>query len=1574
MSGAGAANQPPGSASLESLFASLRTQASNGNPKKKDINNFDIDPARSQSNQGSMPPFAMFGSNPPSRQGSYQPTVSSPIPDVDPRGPQPHHRSAAISPNVLTPGTNSPAPNAGQASADRSANLLNLLKFNQSGSNGSPAPRQSQDSTGQQQAAAAQGNQNAGISASDLVASFMGKQPPQPTTSRTPSFQSVGASKPEVSRDFAESSPQPSAHTQDYLMKLLNRRKASPTDTPSFQADKLLTPDGIAPEPSPARGSQDGPVHVSRTEKTATENEGSRPFSPGERTSSKPSQSLFTYVNPFEQLAASSPRHRTPKVGTPGSGHATPDVDTLRSEATRRSNHGSPAPRRASPRTENEAINEAISHMSSPPPAALPDGRSQVEALLGIGAENNDPETVAEALTEVGESVSQEVDDALAAAENRQGGRGSQEVFEDLNEDVKDFAADVKHELDRSENEGVLEETLPAPVADAVKDLIDGAAEANENDNWESADDPTLDNTTSTDRVVRVYNFPMRPFSTLSVQSIKWPNPLFRPDAVMDIARLKKEFDQIDRTLATATKDFIVYAMSKNGGFRIIRQDDGRDKQVFGSTKDRVFTIAAGSTPTTSPTTGMQAVLATGISGTVYWMPISKDGRDVFDDEEMERHRIVLPPTHSAEESTSGGQLKTRARQSSRHPEFFAVGRGKSIHIVWPFIAGSAGFLANRKDRIVDTQKYLQERCLKIATGKAGKDFTFSEDDSVIASLDKLGRLRFWDIRDLTDEAFALESGNVPPQEIKTPISTFLTIAPAEKAWPSSVMFVDKSRPYTRGTALRYMILGMKQNHTLQLWDLALGRAIQELNLPHSNESDAICSVAYHHPSNVLVVGHPTRNSIYFIHISAPRYNLSPMAQARYIERLERKDPTLPKPEVTAIMSGFREYSLDSKGQLRSVDILSQPSATSDDPENPLLFELYVMHSKGVSCLSINREDLGWSKDNKVLHPVDAEERSVISVRELLEISAASTPAQDSASTVNGDQPSTASASATSLIPPPAKASRQAGPGTDDEKVKRKEKPVPSSAPGLNNHKEVSGNISDKQEKKTKKRTGGETPLRAREESAAPPSSASQLLSADSKPSPAPATSTKASKPQKSNATQNGETVEQATRQEPQQQSTGPPSTNVGISNEAMDQEMKRIEKSISLEFTKVISHELENVYRRFDEDKRIQQASADAKQDAVLRLVSSTLSENVEKSLARIVGQNIQQSVVPSIVDVTASTLNRHVSEAVRNHFQMSLGRELRNALPETIGRAFQSPDVLRTVSDLVADKVAVHVESEFSSVLHGTISPAFKQLALDSAQKIAGEVQRRTAEQIEISDIQRQNDSQKIEELHGLVRSLTITVSKMAEAQTEFQNEILKLQRQVHQVDTRQSHASSSPGQDAAGPSRQLRRETPRKDPRQEEHDRIVGLMREDRFEEATLQWLQSSQQEELFDNVFVHCDPSFLQSLYPLVILSVAASITSNLESNVRERLDWLTSCFACVSPNDPELQEVLPKIMDVLVQRLEALYMRIAETNHQDPLLRKIPSLTRAAKQLKLAGASPGGRHSVHGSDDSRRFGM
>ena len=182
-----------------------------------------------------------------------------------------------------------------------------------------------------------------------------------------------------------------------------------------------------------------------------------------------------------------------------------------------------------------------------------------------------------------------------------------------------------------------------------------------------------------------------------------------------------------------------------------------------------------------------EAVLATGVNGSIFWTSLSKSGAELFADDDVEEVGFVMPAVMTPEEQASGSQVKTRAKMSSRHPEYFAAARGSVIHIVAPETVKNKDY-RNAKSHKINSEKYLAEHGLRIAMGKACKDFCFSEDDTVIVSLDKSGRFKFWDIKDLTSRASDITEGRHDLIELQEPI------------WSSTGCDI---RQQSRGEALR---------------------------------------------------------------------------------------------------------------------------------------------------------------------------------------------------------------------------------------------------------------------------------------------------------------------------------------------------------------------------------------------------------------------------------------------------------------------------------------------------------------------------------------------------------------------------------------------------------------------------------------------------------------------------------------------------------------------------------------------------------------------------------------------------
>ncbi|KAM5343190.1 hypothetical protein ACJ41O_014156 [Fusarium nematophilum] len=664
------------------------------------------------------------------------------------------------------------------------------------------------------------------------------KQPPQ----QAPQQQAPQQQPPQQQPQSSFGNGSPPADTRSYLLNLLNRPKPSqgeqqPMLTETSRSNNLTpqSPENTAAEPARYQGAyhqQLYPQHQHFHPPLVNPYPNSQHYSaePYADIAHAPPIAAESYHPPSQEpqadvsalyqqlmgsLAQSSPQSQGHAAHSPS---AAP-FQILKKDSPAASQHSQHhehsvvgSDRGSFPVSPHQIRRKATRTSSLHSHPSVKHGTPPTSEHDAHGFAEKSTETVTEAVEDIADQVDQDAREALERAEHEQ---AQAEIAEDLEDMLnarseKEFedsahtaAQAIQAELDRSDNEGVLEYALPSDVAETVREIVDEAAHGVA-DSWESADQDEIVVIEEKEAPpVKVFNFPMKPWISITLlEEGTEPRPQFRDETIMDIARLKKEFDQIDRNLYTATENYMAYGMSKQGGLRVIRQEDGKDAKIFTDTKDRIFNVAMSVTPSDHNGAHREAIIGTGISGTVYWVQIRDGEKDHIEDAHMEQYGFALPPMSSQEGDAPGGVLKTRARTSTIHPEYFAVGRGKSINLIWPSYILQNNLFKPGHDRVVDTETLAKQCSLKINTGKAGKDFTFSQDDSVIVSLDKSGRVKFWDVRDLT--AVKEDSDPRAPMpaqtslEVKEPLMTLATTPEGEKAWPTSVLLLDKQRPYQK--------------------------------------------------------------------------------------------------------------------------------------------------------------------------------------------------------------------------------------------------------------------------------------------------------------------------------------------------------------------------------------------------------------------------------------------------------------------------------------------------------------------------------------------------------------------------------------------------------------------------------------------------------------------------------------------------------------------------------------------------------------------------------------------------------
>ncbi|KAK7921208.1 hypothetical protein PG985_009230 [Apiospora marii] len=1531
---------------------------------------------------------------------------------------------SSLGPIGSMPGSLANNTNNSGKQANQSVNLLGLLKFNPSGNKSTLANQTlSQPSPLVHHQSASSLDQSMNFPHGGLQPTLHAPVPisgdPQgylaslmKGDSQTESMRADDQAQPSAPAPPEWNSGNPADETQAYLLSLLQKKKPSQTDEP-YLAESSSHPDLSAHSNASKEHNNGDLSELLRREQPQLASQDShyslqaelqqqQPYSPSasikNEYASQSSQNgatrkttMFDYNNPFEDLASYSPQNKASKTSTPG--QTAPSIQILKKVPSTTSSPGA---------TESKRHSFQRSHVTSPEHSRQSPSTLRVEHQPGAPEENH-KETVSEAIDGLAESADREAQDAIAQMEHEE---AQAQIVQDLDEMIRaksnsEFdekselaARDIQRELEKEENSGLLERAMSPSTAQAVRDIVDEAANGHGPvaDSWESADADEIVVIEEEPSPVKVYNFPMKPWISISLQENEETRPQFREEVILDIARVKKEFDQIDRNLVSSTKSFIVYGMSKAGGIRVIRQDDGRDAKLFTETKDRIFNIAVSSTPADIHTAQKEAIIGTGISGTVYHILLRNGDKDYIDDAHPEQYGFALPPISTHEGDAPGGVLKTRARTSCAHPEYFAVGRGKTISIIWPSYIMKHKLFKPGHDRVVDTEKLSKQCSLRINTGKAGKDFTFSQDDSTIVSLDKSGRVKFWDVRDLT----AVDEGSdprfpMPAQtslEVREPLMTLTTTPEGEKAWPTSVLLLDKQRPYQKRCALRYMIVGMKQNHTLQLWDLALGKPVQEFNLPHSKESDAVCSVMYHPPTGMIVVGHPTRNSVYFLHLSAPKYTIKGLSQVDYVQKLVAKDASIPEPDSTAVISGVREYSFANKGVIRSLDMLGTPSAELEKDEQTL-FELYVMHSKGVSNICIKQSELGWTRDNKVIAPVDAIETGIVKITKLKEL-----PSTQPAEPQPAEDPTTLPIRIATRPNLKENLSPQPQPGSGQEDANRKSADDLTTSRQQPERKAAEVPVTpNNQTEKSDRRS------RKKREKAAAAAAAAAVAAAD----------------------------KQSNSQDPIQSTSSAHSPRVGPTmskneakssassqSNALPDSLQSAVKQIEMTLSSVVEAALVENRQKMDNDLRNRDQTFNKSQLDLLDSVSATLDDNVSRLLTRTISDKVEEYVVPAvnelitrtITEQLARTVTEQIDSKVSGRISHAVQNQMQKLLPAAVSQAIQKPELAKVVTEKIGQSLSVNIEKTFMDALHKTVTPNFTRMAATAAGQAVDDVRRQAAEHIEDLEHKIRADSNKIDQLTALVTRLSDTVSSMAATQAQFHEAFLKMQQPASRERPSREVSHSQYSQASQGPSysnlqaqqnypspsahsnnqMMLRNAAGSNSSKDHDLDRKVAdignLVERGELEAALVKWLQSDRKDDIFKTYLIKLDANSLNELSPLVSLAAIAELARELDGQcLREKVAWMEIIIRSMHgtlphivgpqtadhPQAPRLitselqesqvREVVPNILGGCVSQIEQLFMRISHISPQEPILRHLSQMMSMANQIVDFASKP-----------------
>ncbi|KDQ60636.1 hypothetical protein JAAARDRAFT_31601 [Jaapia argillacea MUCL 33604] len=208
----------------------------------------------------------------------------------------------------------------------------------------------------------------------------------------------------------------------------------------------------------------------------------------------------------------------------------------------------------------------------------------------------------------------------------------------------------------------------------------------------------------------------------------------------------------------------------------------------------------------------------------------------------------------------------------------------------------------------------------------------------------------------------------------------------------------------------------------------------------------------------------------------------------------------------------------------------------------------------------------------------------------------------------------------------------------------------------------------------------------------------------------------------------------------------------------ALTKEMKKMEDNLHTRIGRLIGKELDKQHQRLEEVRVNEQAADFARQEKLLKLISTELTKNTTRVVEMAVKNEVQNSVLPSLENITKnevkSMVNGQISKAVTD--------AVKQTLPTEIERILLRPDVSNHFARNFSATVTPLIERQVKETASKTLIPAYAQQTSTLHQEIGREIHS------EIMNLKKEVISWQSEAIRGqesVIRELEQSIRSLSE-----------------------------------------------------------------------------------------------------------------------------------------------------------------------------------------------------------------
>ncbi|KAF9182795.1 hypothetical protein BGZ51_004449 [Haplosporangium sp. Z 767] len=415
---------------------------------------------------------------------------------------------------------------------------------------------------------------------------------------------------------------------------------------------------------------------------------------------------------------------------------------------------------------------------------------------------------------------------------------------------------------------------------------------------------------------------------------------------------------------------------------------------------------------------------------------------------------------------------------------------------------------------------------------------------------------------------------------------------------------------------------------------------------------------------------------------------------------------------------------------------------------------------------------------------------------------------------------------------------------------------------------------------------------------------------------------------------------------------------NISISVGDLQSMLQTMEDRIASRFEKKLNVELEQQYRKMEQDQA-------ARQEAALKHVAQNLAKNTEQFLVQTVNKEIQNTIVPSLNKIVGTAVERQLARTMSDTTLKALPSAIDTAVSSNVERVMGGTTFLSALTTQVASTIQPSIENSFKDSFTKVLIPSYQKATQAMFQQI------HSAFQSGIEDLTSANrkDQETIEALTANVKAIASNVeviqtslTQAAQAQSEqLSGTHPRLEQQRQSVTSGLQRALM--GEDIRPSSDQgSRRASQQTSPVESKQTTAINqLIAYGDFEEAFMKALSTNDPNTVLHicskvsprAVFQQTTVNPSGTLSQPVLLALTHHLANqDLGSNLGVRLTWLQEILMRLNPKDPLLGDHMSQILSMVQKRLEATYTELGNTREPSPHMHTLQLLLRFVHSMQL----------------------